>query len=344
MLAELTGTPTKTGMVRERIAREIRAGILPPGTRMLGMRELAARFNVSFAVINSAYDELERDGLIVRKARSGAMVNPGLRPPKTRMLALITSYGRHDIENYYEPLFAIASQRRVIPMVAAINSDSDWQRSIADLIARQPDGLIIDLEAKHYPLGELLGVIDGIPYCFFNRWEWFPEQPDSVDRAILTDYSGAYATALIELQQRGHRRIAVAVNHASPRPYMEEFLRRAFADAGLDQASCSVRISRDEVIDHPETVDRMIAVSGATALMATGDFLAETIRTRCPAAAKLETFGFFNTVHSQREGREFHSFDLNFDRMWNAAIDSFDQSRDNIQYLQPQMIIRNHVT
>lgn len=323
----LTVEPTKSRRVAERIERDIRSGLLAPGARMLGMRGLAGKFEVSFAVINSAYDILEAKGLVLRLPRSGAVVNPKLKSVKTKLLGLVTSYGRDDVEDYYEPLFAIAARKRVVPMVAVL-SDEGWQQTLGDLLDRQPDGLLVDVEARRFPLREMNALTAFVPVCFCNRWEW---RPDTPERAVLLDYGWAYGEGLRHLRSRGHERVVLLTHHAQPQPYLLDLLRQA-------QAADLPRVSLEELKQNPSAADA--ALAGATAVWAQGDYALRQLLELRPETVKLDKIGFFNNQHSQVKGQEFSSFAPNFAAVWENAVASFDGMAKTV-YVKPELLLRN---
>ncbi len=57
--------------IRERIQARIYLGLLRPGGRVMTAREQARRLGVDPRMVMAAYRELERDGLVVRRERSG---------------------------------------------------------------------------------------------------------------------------------------------------------------------------------------------------------------------------------------------------------------------------------
>lgn len=64
----------KSRKIAEAIRAEIASGKLRPGNRLKSVRELAGSFSVSIKAAQRAFDELEAEGLIDRKAGSGAFV------------------------------------------------------------------------------------------------------------------------------------------------------------------------------------------------------------------------------------------------------------------------------
>ena len=52
--------------IRQELAGRIRAGSLPDGTRLPTVRELSEQLHVAEGTVKRAYDELERDGLLIK--------------------------------------------------------------------------------------------------------------------------------------------------------------------------------------------------------------------------------------------------------------------------------------
>ena len=59
------------------IRREVASGRLPPGSPIPSFRALAAQLAVSLITVKRAYEELERDGIILRHQGLGTFVAPG---------------------------------------------------------------------------------------------------------------------------------------------------------------------------------------------------------------------------------------------------------------------------
>ncbi len=61
----------------ESIRREVASGRMPAGSPMPSFRVLAAQLAVSLITVKRAYEELERDGIILRHQGLGTFVAPG---------------------------------------------------------------------------------------------------------------------------------------------------------------------------------------------------------------------------------------------------------------------------
>jgi DNA-binding transcriptional regulator YhcF (GntR family) len=62
--------------VRRQIATMVRAGVLPAGSRLPPIRQLAGDLGLANGTIARAYRELEAEGLVVSRVRHGTTVAP----------------------------------------------------------------------------------------------------------------------------------------------------------------------------------------------------------------------------------------------------------------------------
>jgi len=290
------------------------------------------------AVINSAYNTLEEKGMIVRKDRSGIIVNPRIVLDQTKLLALITNYKQNDIENYYDPLFSITGSRRIVPMIGA--PGKDWQQNIKDLVARKPNYIMVDVEARYYPLEMVKPLFGTAPVCYCNRWEWFPEKPQ---RAVLTDYAWAFAEALRLLRERGHKRIVIIGHHSHPQPHLIEFLRQAKFQAGFTEKDpLLLNVSHEQILKKPSEFSVQFKKFKPTAVFGLSDYLVDLLVGKCPAASGLEKIGLFDQKYSQPSNGNFTSFRIDFAKIWEAAIASFAENAENVTYIKPELVRRGN--
>ena len=72
-LSNASGVPFYRQVV-DQVADMVRAGTLPPGSRLASVRELALQLQVSLITVRRAYADLEAAGLIVRRQGQGTFV------------------------------------------------------------------------------------------------------------------------------------------------------------------------------------------------------------------------------------------------------------------------------
>jgi GntR family transcriptional regulator len=76
-LSEASGVPFYR-QIEDQLAEMIRAGQLPEGARLPSVRELAGSTLVSLITVRRAYEDLAREGLIVRRQGQGTFVARGV--------------------------------------------------------------------------------------------------------------------------------------------------------------------------------------------------------------------------------------------------------------------------
>jgi hypothetical protein len=84
--------PSRTSQVVELLRREILTGKLAPGDRIEGVRPLASRLGVGTQVIHSAFEALEREGLVIRSPRKGVHVSGKVATRRSRTVFFL-AYG-----------------------------------------------------------------------------------------------------------------------------------------------------------------------------------------------------------------------------------------------------------
>ncbi len=315
---------TKKQTVLDAIGAEIQHGVLKPGDRMLGIRELATRFGVSYAVINAVYNVLEKQKVIIRYPRSGTYINPALKFRHTRLVALLTDYGRQNIESYFETFLEAVSVADVLPIIQTLPHDrpNAWKESITRVLERNPDLILIDVEGRFFPLKQLRKLLKGCNYRFVNRWEWIEQKPE---RAVINDYVTAYAEALKYLKNHNHSKILVFGFHTEPQPFMKINLKKTAETVGLEFGKELIYSSRNGMNAAPEELAELYKKHHPTAVFALSDFLLMELRRyaaiHCPPLQALESVGIFNLNYSNYPGNEFASVPLDFAKVWKISLD-----------------------
>jgi hypothetical protein len=333
----LTHKPTGTERVATRIEADIRAGVLAAGGRLLPRRRLCEQFGVSGAVIDAAYRRLEAKRLITRRRGSGVTVAATVRPPASQLIGVLTTYGRGDIEDYFEPLLAVAGERRTLPMLAAVQDGRGWKRAVADLLAHRPHAVLVDVEARNIPLNELRDVLAAVPVCFVHRWEWVPERPE---RAVLADHAGEMIQGIKELWLRGNDRLLLVNHHRTPQPHVANTMAAARTAIGFreDDPRMAV-VSGEEIEAAPADIQRRVAAFAPTGVWGASDFLLARLDELCPQTANLDRIGCFDTQFSRQRGRVFSSFRTDFETIWRKALESF-AGEPRVDVVPPALIRR----
>ncbi len=78
--------------VIDQIVAKVFAGDWPPGTALPSIRELASESRISVITVKRAYQELERDGVIVTRQGKGSFVSESIDAPRALLLAELESH------------------------------------------------------------------------------------------------------------------------------------------------------------------------------------------------------------------------------------------------------------
>jgi GntR family transcriptional regulator len=335
----LVAEPTGVDRVTQVLKGQIRSGALAPGQRLLPRRELCDHFGVSATVIHAAYDRLEAEGLIHRKAGSGVLVAESVRPPKTRLIGVLTDYARDFVESYFEPLMEAAAEKGVIIMPVSLAfppAGRTWKSLTEDLLAQGPDALLVDVDGPNRPLDEWHALIGDTPVCYVNRWTWQGVEPE---RAVLTQYAGILSGSLERLQARGHERILVLTHAQRNLPGLRRDLELICRRAGLAFDEVFAVLAGDEMHSDPAAAVTKVRTLRPQAVLGEGDYLVAALEALCPETARLDRIGCYNTWHSRRPGRAFSTYAIDMKSLWLRAIDSFERAPEVVR-TPPQFIAR----
>ena len=324
----------------EKLTRKIRDGELKPGERIGSLRDLAIDCGCTLAAVRNAFKILAEENLVISRHGSGTFVNPAIAGPQLRKIGFITSYGQQDIENYFEPLFSVASANRIVPMITLIQPEN-WKPRIKDLLAAEPESLLIDVEGRMVDLNELKKLCRGIPVCFCHRWEWTHESLDNRKNAIIFNYHDAYAEGLRRLLDHGHHRIAIAVSHRQLEPFKQQEIEYALKSNSLSLDSPEILlVNRENMDDSPAKVAAALKSYAPTAVLAISDYIIYRLSDIYPDIEQIERIGLFNTHYSRMKNHEFSSFNLDFEKLWTKAL---DPEQHGVQYLNPEFIERQNI-
>ena len=144
----MSAVTTKTVMITDILADEIRSGKFKPGDKIPSMRELAGRFGVSTMVLSKVSDKLEKMGLIVRGARSGLYIPQDSYA--CELCAFITSISPGHMENYYESFVQASSDVGVVPMIVGGELDR-----IEAVLEKNPLRVFVDAGSKNISYNQL---------------------------------------------------------------------------------------------------------------------------------------------------------------------------------------------
>ncbi len=295
--------PPKSHQVAEAIRREITAGKLEPGDRLLTVRQFAARFQVSNQVVQSAFGILSQDGLIEshvgrgtfvahlpsdQTRRSVVMILDGTRDPHTRLPVLLS---------------AELQQRRLLSLLldTRMTADGHAQDEIRQLLQSCPRALILDAYSLFNP--ELLDYLSPRTHLIVvKRHEM--ELPGSPIFYALIDYVKVGRLAGQYLLECGCQRIAMLNFERRPR-WTSDLLAH-----GLEQALSEAGAAPCRFLDHltpPEELTQMLATEPADGIFCHADHIYDRVKraTRQLGLRQGEDFhavGFGNTPWAEAFG------------------------------------------
>ena len=335
---KLITAPTKSQQIADIIENEINAGILSRGSRLYSMRNLTEKFSVSIAVINSAYNILEKKKLIYRHGGKGTYVSEDI-DRKQKVFGLLTTWSQKHSEGYFESLFKAAEENDcvVIPVTA---KPSSWQAGVKRMLTQNPTAVLVDLDAEHFSLKLILESMENRPVCFVNRWEWTETKPQY---GVFTDYDGMVTDAVGRLRDNGHKRIAFLGHKPEPLPFLKNELDICAAKSGLTCPSYEFEyLCFEDFQNNPNRVKRIFEnVDYPTAIIARADSIipnfVSQLRIKYPHVKELELIGGFNTLWSHMPGMEFDSYAIDFEKMWTLALNKFIGDKPKIEICMPHL-------
>lgn len=342
---ELITAPSKCKQVADFIEKEILSGKLRPGARLYSMRELCNKFNSTVTVIDSAYDILEKKGLIQRYPRKGVFVAKG-QATSDKKYGLITNVGERTRPDYHEALFRALSKSggSVMPMVLDVRKN--WHKEIDRLVDDDPSLLLLDLEAEFFELDDLMEHIGNVPHLFINRWEWNAPLPE---HGVFIDYDSCYETALKYLLKKGHERILFIGYEPEPQQNTAHALQNAAEKCAIQFPGPNLDyiFGYSFALDLETTID-FIKKNPPTAVFSRSDEILfafmSMLRLFLPDIAQnVEQIGFHNIIYSNIPGHEFSTFSVNYDVFWQKVLDRFNPKKmaiSGIDWVTPEFIIR----
>lgn len=216
------------------IAAQIESGELAAGARMPSGDSLAREMGVNRNVVHRALEELQRQGLVLRRQGSGTIVAEKAKARSGRIALLVDGYSA--IHNFPSGDLLRGIQDRIGEELTLVIADSKHDpvleaRQFRRLV-READGILLYACApdRSSALAALLD--EGYPVVAIDR---IPRGVD-IDCAV-TDNRGAVQNVISSFLERGHRRIGFLGMHKpsfSSVVERHEGYRDAMAAAGLD--------------------------------------------------------------------------------------------------------------
>lgn len=240
--------------IAAQLAARIQSGELSPGSRLPSGDDLAETLGVNRNTAHRAVEELQRQGLVVRRQGSGTIVAEPETKKGCRIALLVDGYS--SFHNFPSGDLLRGIQDRIGDESTLIIADSKHDVSLEGKqlrrLARETDGILLyatelekpsvlaSLLEEHFPVVAL----DRIPHGV------------EVD-AVVTDNYAAARSIVETLIERGHRRIAFMGFHKL------DFSSVADRAAGYRDAMSAAGLSPDELVRWlPADIDSVPAIFG----------------------------------------------------------------------------------
>ena len=223
--------------VTAQIRHEIITGRFPAGSRLESQRDLATRLGAAGVTVQSALKQLEREGFVETRSRSGTFVVA--KPPHLSQVALVfipdpaARFAGVQWSRYYQALTQAAvayqqeSGRRVLMFhgITEHTDNEDRQRLIAYMKAQRVAGVIFanaPFQLEHTPILDLPG-IPRVAVASDQRYAHVP--------VVWGDATQWVAKALDHLAALGRHRVAL-IDHGIG-PQFDTLLQAGLANRGM---------------------------------------------------------------------------------------------------------------
>jgi DNA-binding LacI/PurR family transcriptional regulator len=196
--------------IYDRLKKDIFEGCHPPGTKLMGIREMSDHFDTSHKTISRALERLEQDGLVRITQGQGIFVLEKTRwkdrPAESRELGLVLN----DMTIPFNVQFSSILEQRAaqlgyrLVIRSAGYSRTQQQEIVHTLASAGVSGLIIvpsPAEETSWPAGKT----EGLPVI--HAGEFSPPADFPGHYAVVDNYTGFFHAATL-LADAGHENIA----------------------------------------------------------------------------------------------------------------------------------------
>lgn len=224
------------------LAERIASGEMKPGMRLPSGDVLAGQLGVNRNTAHRAVEELQRQGLVVRRKGSGTVIAD--QPGKDRFRIALLVDGYSPVHNFPHGDLLRGIQDRLGDegslLIADSKHDVDVENRQLAKLRREVDGILIYPAAPGHTSVKLTELIElGFPVVVLDR----SLRETQVD-TVMTDNRGAARKAVASLIERGHRRIGFLSFDKTEFSSVEqrfEGYRDAMTQAGLGEQADLIR-------------------------------------------------------------------------------------------------------
>jgi len=218
----------------------IASGQWKPGDQLPSIRQLAQQLSINMHTVRSAYQRLERDGLVFTRQGSGTRVLP-LNPRRLMELAgrtrsytigvILPGMSNPFYHAFLQGVEEGISREQLLLFVCDAHEDpQEFVRYFAQLSARNVDGIIVASFDLHQYLGQ-----EPSPVLPLVTVDW----PGCAGPVVNFDLENAGYQAVRHLLDHGHRRIGMVT-------FVEESANVIPVTEGYSRALLETGITMDE--------------------------------------------------------------------------------------------------
>jgi DNA-binding LacI/PurR family transcriptional regulator len=180
----------------------IRRGDLATGARIASEIEMASQWSVSPMTVHRALTELQREGWVIRRRKSGTVVADRSILPVTKIALVFTALAELPQVSYLGGIEeSVADGYQLVPMGTNHNSHEEakcFERTLAECSA-----MICYPTGAQENTALLKKVVDTMPVIFVDRL------PQDIEAdVVMTDNFGSMELGLNYLREQGHTRVA----------------------------------------------------------------------------------------------------------------------------------------
>lgn len=239
---DLSPKPSSWKALAEILAAKIASGEWPEGMRIASGNALAKELGVDRNAAHRAVEELQRRGLVQRRAGSGSIVTPRSEP-SLRKVALLMDIMAPNLNYPSTDLLRGLQDRlgeRTHLVVAQSKQDRDVELRQLDILSREMDGIVFYPITGDHATPRMRALRErGYPIVAIDRTPLDAE----IDAVYTADQEAAHHAVRV-LIEHGHRRIAfLSFKHPYLRAVSERFegYRQALREAGIEFTEENVR-------------------------------------------------------------------------------------------------------
>lgn len=353
---------SKSQHIADALGRAIDAGDYSPGIRLPTIRKLTTHYNTSTSTIENALLALEREGKVIRKARSGVIVNPLLAnkdKDKNHILLCLKTDG-----HIFEPIFTriLSLLHDAGDMVLTLSHrhvvceevQPQLLRQVRRALAEEAGGALV--YGRDYWKNPFLRRFPPAATVFLVELDY----PEIEGHGVLLDYDAAMYALTRHLLATGRRRIAFASSEGALRgdrrllhfEQLKNGYERALREAGLaasrryvagldaygpdgDGLAPSATEALARLLRGPDAPDALMGYLDRQALLLRD--AAERLGVRVPD--DLAVTGFFDTPWARHEGRTLTTVGFDYDYLARRAV-ALVRARNKelcVEYLPPRL-------